>query len=78
MTSLGAGDYVNAVNNDFFDLSSDLRDAAEAILLDPSCSASGVISRVDSLGSARSNQNKKQQVEEGEEGTREDKESDKR
>lgn len=45
--SLGASDYVNVVNMDFFDLVSSDREATEAILLDPSCSASGVISRVD-------------------------------
>lgn len=45
--SLGAADYVNVVGMDFFDLSSADRDAAEAILLDPSCSASGVVTRVD-------------------------------
>lgn len=47
VASLGAADYVNVVNMDFFQLSSDDRSATEAILLDPSCSASGVISRVD-------------------------------
>lgn len=45
--TLGAADYVNVVNSDFFDLPSDSRAAAEGILLDPSCSASGVVTRVD-------------------------------
>ncbi|KPA85287.1 hypothetical protein ABB37_01628 [Leptomonas pyrrhocoris] len=45
--TLGAADYVNVVNSDFFLLSSDDRAATEAILLDPSCSASGVMTRVD-------------------------------
>ncbi|KPI89461.1 hypothetical protein ABL78_1425 [Leptomonas seymouri] len=45
--SLGAADYINVVNIDFFQLSSDDRAATEAILLDPSCSASGVVTRVD-------------------------------
>lgn len=45
--TLGASDYVNVMCMDFFDLSSGDREAAEAILLDPSCSASGVMSRVD-------------------------------
>ena len=45
--SLGAGDLVNVVNQDFFTMSTGDRDAAEAILLDPSCSSSGVLSRVD-------------------------------
>ncbi|CAJ1010064.1 putative 16S rRNA methyltransferase RsmB/F [Leishmania naiffi] len=47
VTSLGAADYVNVVNMDFFQLSSDDRAATEGILLDPSCSASGVMTRVD-------------------------------
>ncbi|KAK7194776.1 NOL1/NOP2/sun family [Novymonas esmeraldas] len=47
VASLGAADYVNVVNMDFFQLSSDDRAATEAILLDPSCSASGVVTRVD-------------------------------
>ncbi|KAG5474418.1 hypothetical protein LSCM1_03200 [Leishmania martiniquensis] len=47
VTSLGAADYVNVVNTDFFGLSSDDRAATEGILLDPSCSASGVMTRVD-------------------------------
>lgn len=47
VNSLGAADYVNVVNMDFFQLSSDDRAATEAILLDPSCSASGVMTRVD-------------------------------
>ncbi|KAG5475091.1 hypothetical protein CUR178_04541 [Leishmania enriettii] len=47
VTSLGAADYVNVVNMDFFGLSSDDRAATEGILLDPSCSASGVMTRVD-------------------------------
>lgn len=45
--TLGAADYVNVVNMDFFQLASADRDATEAILLDPSCSASGVVTRVD-------------------------------
>ncbi|EKF38445.1 hypothetical protein MOQ_001347 [Trypanosoma cruzi marinkellei] len=45
--SLGAGDYVNVVNMDFFQMSSADREATEGILLDPSCSASGVWTRVD-------------------------------
>ncbi|KAG5500503.1 hypothetical protein JKF63_03597 [Porcisia hertigi] len=47
VTSLGAAEYVNVVNMDFFQLSSDDRAATEGILLDPSCSASGVLTRVD-------------------------------
>ncbi|GET90097.1 hypothetical protein, conserved [Leishmania tarentolae] len=47
VASLGAADYVNVVNMDFFQLSSDDRAATEGILLDPSCSASGVMTRVD-------------------------------
>lgn len=47
VTSLGAAEYVNVVNMDFFQLSSDDRAATEGILLDPSCSASGVMTRVD-------------------------------
>ncbi|CCW62319.1 unnamed protein product [Phytomonas sp. EM1] len=47
MQTLGAADYVNVVNMDFFQLSSDDREATEGILLDPSCSASGVTTRVD-------------------------------
>ncbi|CAD2218841.1 hypothetical protein AGDE_11795 [Angomonas deanei] len=43
----GAADHVNCVHTDFFDLNSQDRDAAEAILLDPSCSSSGVVTRVD-------------------------------
>eukprot|EP00796_Vickermania_ingenoplastis_P008251 gene8251-5772_t len=45
--SLGASEMVNVVNMDFFDLASSDREATEAILLDPSCSASGVVTRVD-------------------------------
>ncbi|RNF27512.1 putative RNA methyltransferase [Trypanosoma conorhini] len=45
--SLGASDYVNVVNMDFFQMSSADREATEGILLDPSCSASGVWTRVD-------------------------------
>lgn len=45
--SLGAGDYVNVVHMDFFEMSSADREATEGILLDPSCSASGVWTRVD-------------------------------
>lgn len=45
--TLSASDYINVVNADFFDLTSDVRDAVQGILLDPSCSASGVVSRVD-------------------------------
>jgi 25S rRNA (cytosine2278-C5)-methyltransferase len=44
---LGASDYVLPWNESFFDLSSDDRNAGEMILLDPSCSSSGVVSRVD-------------------------------
>ncbi|EPY22919.1 methyltransferase [Strigomonas culicis] len=44
---LGAGDYVNVNHLDFFQISSEHREATEGILLDPSCSASGVLSRVD-------------------------------
>lgn len=47
ITTIGAGEHVNVKNCDFFDLTSDDRNVAEAILLDPSCSASGVVSRVD-------------------------------
>ncbi|CAJ1990329.1 NOL1/NOP2/sun family [Leishmania donovani] len=47
VASLGAADYVNVVSMDFFQLSSDDRAATEGILLDPSCSASGVMTRVD-------------------------------
>ena len=47
MKQLGATDYVNAVNDDFFNMQSSDRDVVEALLLDPSCSASGVVSRVD-------------------------------
>lgn len=47
VASLGAADYINVVNMDFFQLSSDDRAATEGILLDPSCSASGVMTRVD-------------------------------
>jgi putative methyltransferase len=45
--SLGASGAVNVVNQDFFNMSTGDREAAEAILLDPSCSSSGVVSRVD-------------------------------
>lgn len=45
--SLGGADSINVVHMDFFDLSSADREASEAILLDPSCSASGVVTRVD-------------------------------
>jgi putative methyltransferase len=45
--SLGASEAINVVNQDFFTMSSGDREAAEAILLDPSCSSSGVVSRVD-------------------------------
>jgi 25S rRNA (cytosine2278-C5)-methyltransferase len=45
--TLNAGNYINVMNTDFFDLTSDVRDAVQGILLDPSCSASGVVSRVD-------------------------------
>jgi putative methyltransferase len=44
---LGANDYINVVNQDFFSLSSAEREVTDGILLDPSCSASGMISRVD-------------------------------
>ncbi|CCW68654.1 unnamed protein product [Phytomonas sp. Hart1] len=47
MQTLSAVDYVNVVNMDFLNLSSDDREATEGILLDPSCSASGVTTRVD-------------------------------
>ncbi|ESL11696.1 hypothetical protein TRSC58_00547 [Trypanosoma rangeli SC58] len=45
--SLGASDYVNVVNMDFLQMSSADREVTEGILLDPSCSASGVWTRVD-------------------------------
>ncbi len=45
--TLGASEHINVMNQDFFDLVSDVREAVEGILLDPSCSASGVVSRVD-------------------------------
>jgi putative methyltransferase len=45
--SLGASEYITCANQDFLKISSEDREAAEAILLDPSCSSSGVISRVD-------------------------------
>lgn len=45
--TLGAASAVNVAHMDFFDLVSSDREATEAILLDPSCSASGVVSRVD-------------------------------
>jgi len=44
---LGASDFITCINQDFLKISSEDREAAEAILLDPSCSSSGVISRVD-------------------------------
>eukprot|EP00744_Colponema_vietnamica_P008823 GILI01012576.1.p1 GENE.GILI01012576.1~~GILI01012576.1.p1 ORF type:complete len:582 (-),score=172.06 GILI01012576.1:84-1829(-) len=44
---LGAKDLISVFNMDFFKMASADRDAAEAILLDPSCSASGVVSRSD-------------------------------
>ncbi|CUG87770.1 Hypothetical protein, putative [Bodo saltans] len=45
--TLNAAKHINVMNTDFFDLTSDVRDAVQGILLDPSCSASGVVSRVD-------------------------------
>nr|CCC95493.1 unnamed protein product [Trypanosoma congolense IL3000] len=45
--TLGAADYVNVVNMDFLKMSREDREATEGILLDPSCSASGVVTRVD-------------------------------
>ncbi|KAG8342135.1 hypothetical protein TRVL_07036 [Trypanosoma vivax] len=45
--SLGAADYVNVVHMDFLQMCSADREATEGILLDPSCSASGVVTRVD-------------------------------
>lgn len=63
MQTLGAIDYVNVMNEDFFDLKSDVRDAAQGILLDPSCSASGVVSRVDvALAHGRADAASKKQV----------------
>ena len=44
---LGAKDFIGVYNMDFFKMASADRDAAEGILLDPSCSASGVVSRSD-------------------------------
>lgn len=44
---LGAKELINVFNMDFFKMASADRDAAEGILLDPSCSASGVVSRSD-------------------------------
>lgn len=66
VASLGAADYVNVINMDFFQLSSDDRAATEAILLDPSCSASGVMTRVDvALQHHRTRQQKKKPSEAG-------------
>ncbi|RHW68274.1 NOL1/NOP2/sun family [Trypanosoma brucei equiperdum] len=45
--SLGAADYTNVVNMDFLKMAQDDREVTEGILLDPSCSASGVLTRVD-------------------------------
>jgi putative methyltransferase len=47
MKQLGATHLVNVVNDDFFNMQSNDREVVEALLLDPSCSASGVVSRVD-------------------------------
>ena len=44
---LGAGEIVTVVRGDFSELDEEMKNNTEAILLDPSCSSSGVVSRAD-------------------------------
>lgn len=62
--TLGASDYVNVMCMDFFDLTSGDREATEAILLDPSCSASGVMTRVDVVVAKQQQERSQKQLKE--------------